>query len=604
MLPMSWPSSPSSPPLPDMQHPRPRHHGFSLDCVPSAPAARGSIRCATGALSCFASTRSPLHPQQPSIVAPGRITDCMFASATPRAYRMHYPDSLHSLSSSLSSATTPSSFSHSQPFERSPMAASLAHLKLNALSQMDLESDRIARACGQAPSFSVVVLSPRAGTRPGSSHSETAAPSTSATSPSPSSSSSSPEPAKAGRTPSFIPWDGSRSRARSMRTPHRTPPSVPSRPRSTSEPAAVPVFSPTSPRAVLQSLRAVLDREGGAGEGVRVRLEGCLDVRHVVDMWRVQQRRGLDSRGGADLKTFGAHVSVAVKCGSMPVRIGGFQHYIPWVVHACVDELDRTGIYKPGLFRALPHLARLAKLVADFDLPLSRAPVQPPSTLTQNETTAATRPLLRKEATADVCALLKTYLDALPEPLLDQQLTHALHQLCVAPTFSSAHPSPPVSSPRAQQAQERTQIALAQHVLRLAPPPQLALFVYLAGFFTQVPLSPDNGVSLEDVVRMFGRALAGGAPDVRPAVVLWVLERWSRIVDGLFEVARDEEDDEVGGGELTVEVQGSGEGWDGEDANIGGAQVGLGEGEGRNLRHIMSSAYTEANGDDRPNQMY
>lgn len=36
-------------------------------------------------------------------------------------------------------------------------------------------------------------------------------------------------------------------------------------------------------------------------------------------------------------------MSVAVRCASMTTVLGGFQHHIPWVVYACVEELNRTG---------------------------------------------------------------------------------------------------------------------------------------------------------------------------------------------------------------------------------------------------------------------
>ena len=210
-------------------------------------------------------------------------------------------------------------------------------------------------------------------------------------------------------------------------------------------------------------------------------------------------------------------------------------------------------------------------------------------------TASTTRASLRKESTADICALLKNYLDALPEPLLDDNLVGALHRLCVQPTleraaagedtdadgdspmgapdstpypedyFSSrAPPSPPThgsgrarSAPpfplppgllltpseraRAALSAEAAQIAAAQHVLRLAPPPHGALLAYLLAFFTQLPLSPDNGLALEDVARLFGRALAGRASVTRDAVLMWLLERWGRVSDGLFDVAAGED---------------------------------------------------------------
>ncbi|TBU23021.1 hypothetical protein BD311DRAFT_742663 [Dichomitus squalens] len=271
---------------------------------------------------------------------------------------------------------------------------------------------------------------------------------------------------------------------------------------------------------------------------------------------------------------------------------GGYQHPIPWVVYACIEELNRTGIYEQGLFRAVPNRSRLDKLVAVFDRPTSlfkgpeSGPLCPPCTPTPSNTRAS----LRKESTADVCALLKSYLDGLPEPLLDESIIIALHCLCVVPSelreqqtsgderlhhprpvhgypkgsahfLAPSHASHPLRVSRsrsracsdstssssaspmwmtpsekrfAEASLEDIQIRIAQHLLRLATPPLCSLFAYLSGFFVLLLLCPDNGMALEDISRMFGRALAGGPATTRHTVLMWLLERWSSIADGLF----------------------------------------------------------------------
>ena len=231
--------------------------------------------------------RSTLHPpsaQQPSIVPFERIPGCLSAPATPRAIRR----SLAQPDAPLSSP--PASTSYKTP-DRPPMSAStFAHLKLNGLPPIDMESDRLARACGQGPSFSLV--SPRAEPARGTPHWED------------SSAALLGRPAREPSSNGSYVWDhpelsasyGVRPRARSVRVPQRTSPThVPSRPRSTSQPASIPVFSPSSPRSVLWSLRSTLDQEG-------VQLDDCLDVQHVVERWSVQQRRpsqfGPDPLGG------------------------------------------------------------------------------------------------------------------------------------------------------------------------------------------------------------------------------------------------------------------------------------------------------------------
>ncbi|RPD58034.1 Rho GTPase activation protein, partial [Lentinus tigrinus ALCF2SS1-7] len=454
------------------------------------------------------------------------------------------------------------------------MPVSFARTKLDALPVVDMEADRLARACGLVPPS--IHWTESSSSRGSGRLDEGPAPDVD-------------EGANAPSDPAGPPGWSIRPRARSVRIPQRTTASqgTPSRPRSVSEPASIPAFAPSSPRPVLRSLREILDQEG-------VQLDGCLDVQHVVERWRrPTSERGLELEassqglGAADLKTFGSPVSVAVKCGSMATAMGGFQHAIPWVVFACIEELNRTGIYQPGLFRSVPHRNRLSLLIESFDLPL---PAAPSRTLSPEEpicplvhpTPSITRASLRMESMADICALLKSYLTDLPEPLLDENLTVALYQYCVHPSivrerlesestrdpdygmidgeyFTSHNVHTPVPSHFAPYAAlmtpseqrtaalsaESSQILIAQHLLRLAPPPLCSLFAYLFGFFTQLPLSPDNGMTLEDVSRMFGRVLSGDSTvSRRHSVLMWLLERWTRISEGLFDVAASKDGDE------------------------------------------------------------
>ncbi len=300
----------------------------------------------------------------------------------------------------------------------------------------------------------------------------------------------------------------------------------------------------------------------------------------------------------------------------MATVMGGFQHRIPWVVFACIEELNRTGtwlnsgrlspfnvancvrvfrttgIYQPGLFRAVPHRTRLSLLVQSFDLPLQTSslsklsPEGPICPLLVSPTPSVSRSSLRTESMADICALLKSYLTELPEPLLDENISIALYQFCVHPSivrerseFESTLPQEPSAdggyftpvgghasttpqhktSPHslpaalltpserraAELLAETSQILIAQHLLRLAPPPMCSLFSYLVGFFTQLPLSPDNGLTLEDVSRMFGRVLSGDSTaSRRHSVLMWLLERWARISEGLFDIAVSKDGDE------------------------------------------------------------
>ncbi|KAI0653645.1 hypothetical protein C8Q70DRAFT_898137, partial [Cubamyces menziesii] len=482
-----------------------------------------------------------------------------------------------------------------------PSLSHFAHSKLTALPALDMEHDRLARACGQGPVFTF-----NADCVPSSSRSiykstrdvgEHASSSTTMSPPKVARTSSElrataaapPPPLNLDDTVLSVPFElgwGLRPRATSVRVSARHGAAhPPHRPRSASQPASIPVFCPSSPRAVLRSLRDVLDLEG-------MQLEECLDVRQVFERWErglarseaVQHQHQQPHQQLKYQKTFGAPVSVAVKGASMSTVLGGYQLDVPWVVYACVEELNRTGIYQPGLFRAVPNRARLARLIDAFDLPCvvyATSPDEDDMCPRVAPTPSVTRASLRKESMPDICALLKTYLDLLPEPLLDANLTSALYTLCVkpcldredemddagsdsdggyfashgggrarsAPPSASSHmsldvPMTPSEHRNAQLSLEAPQILLAQHILRLAPPHSLALLAYLFGFFTQLPLCPDNGMDFADVARMFGRVLVGGPGpnvDIVRECVRWLLERWARVSDGLFDVVPPED---------------------------------------------------------------
>ncbi|KAH9856860.1 hypothetical protein C2E23DRAFT_882160 [Lenzites betulinus] len=447
-----------------------------------------------------------------------------------------------------------------------------AHPKITRLLAVDMEHDRLARACGQGP-----ILACPAGTALPSASASSSSAHLHGNSNADAASTFRPTHLATPRAslvvhaddpladdPFALAW-GLRPRATSVRVSQRAAAHLPSRPRSTSQPASIPVFAPPGPRGVLRSLRDLLQREG------RV-LEECLDVRAVLVRW---EGEAFGRGETVHPKTFGAPVGVAVRCAWMSTVLGGYQHNVPWVVYACVEELNRTGIYQPGLFRSVPNRTRLARLIESFDMCTPSCASSPNGDgicPRMAPTLSTTRASLRKETTPDVCALLKTYLDLLPEPLLDENLAAALHLLCRRRLLRLARPpalrpaahrpllpipirlllrprsrpapSVPMTPSEAltqQLALEAPQIAHAQHLLRLVPPAPLALLTYLLGFFTQLPLCPDNGMALADVARMFARVLVGGANGQTRECVQWLLERWPRVSDGLFDGVEDEQ---------------------------------------------------------------
>jgi hypothetical protein len=217
-----------------------------------------------------------------------------------------------------------------------------------------------------------------------------------------------------------------------------------------------------------------------------------------------------------------------------------------------------AGIYKSGLFRDLPNRQRHHELRTLFD-------TAPAFGEGMN---------LRAESTADICALLLTYLKELPEPVLTPCLFNAFWNWCVRPSvkledertrkeqdeeeelrarFFQTGQRPPRPSRRVQfekarmratqdDAAETGQVAVARDLLRLLPTHSFSLIVYLCAFFTQVPLCPENGITLEDIGRIFGPSVFGGPVPAARRMMVWFLKRWNRVSDGLL-VVPDPPDD-------------------------------------------------------------
>ncbi|THH09764.1 hypothetical protein EW145_g1791 [Phellinidium pouzarii] len=310
--------------------------------------------------------------------------------------------------------------------------------------------------------------------------------------------------------------------------------------------------------------------------------------------------------------------------------MAGFQHDLPIVVYACVEELYRTGastqekvicallfiqtffagMTVPGLFRTPPDRKRHNELIDLFDTGPSFG---------RNLSLAT-------ESTPDICALLRSYIDRLPSPIWHESLFDAMWILCVLPskqcesllvqesehevnvnarerkktkqtrptsliffkkTVPDAKPTGdmhrtrssslntnfssstlgPTASPEDGLSRERLQLAVSRILFRLLPRTNLALLAYLCAFFTQLPLSPQNQLGIEDVARLFAAPLFLGKPhsgvgEVRHGtatgatwavrkeeactMMVWILRRWAHISDGLFELDRSNDADGCG----------------------------------------------------------
>ncbi|KAG8220575.1 hypothetical protein J3R82DRAFT_3309 [Butyriboletus roseoflavus] len=241
----------------------------------------------------------------------------------------------------------------------------------------------------------------------------------------------------------------------------------------------------------------------------------------------------------------GAPLQDVLLYASTPIVIGDYQHHLPIVVVACIEELTKTGIYQSGLFRALPSRDRHLQLIDLFD--------KSPDFGAQFN--------MRGQAMPDICALLSTFISSLPIPLLDAHIYSALWHWSVKPSVKRedarrdqqeeeeeerrARGEPPrpevwmahtdLYLDDTDSALETDQLSTAQILLRFLPTANLSLLVYLCAFFTQLPLCPENGLQLEDVARIFGHRLLGGSVKVMSQrMMMWMLTRWHRISDTLF----------------------------------------------------------------------
>jgi hypothetical protein len=156
------------------------------------------------------------------------------------------------------------------------------------------------------------------------------------------------------------------------------------------------------------------------------------------------------------------------------------------------------------------------------------------------------------ETTENICALLRTFLQYLPEPILSPCLFEAMWNWCDIRQevsrvgFDGFSPQGSMSMNRAgssTSAEELRRIHTAQILFHLLPTPNFSLLIYLLSFFSQVVMvSEENGLAVEDVGSMFGSIFFGGNTEGRKdtkvsrgdIMLRWFLQRWKQIYHGLL----------------------------------------------------------------------
>jgi len=83
------------------------------------------------------------------------------------------------------------------------------------------------------------------------------------------------------------------------------------------------------------------------------------------------------------------------------------------------------------------------------------------------------------------------------------------------------------------------QLIVARDLLHLLLMHSFSLISYPCALFTQVPLCPENGITFEDIGRIFGPPMFGWPVPAVRRMMTWFLKRWNRISDGLLDAEPD-----------------------------------------------------------------
>nr|XP_018262536.1 uncharacterized protein I303_05553 [Kwoniella dejecticola CBS 10117]OBR84694.1 hypothetical protein I303_05553 [Kwoniella dejecticola CBS 10117] len=181
---------------------------------------------------------------------------------------------------------------------------------------------------------------------------------------------------------------------------------------------------------------------------------------------------------------------------------------------------------QPGIFRLAGNGIRISHLTKVYNLPPLYGDSLP----------------INQEPIHNLTGLVKRYVRDLPEPILDESLFPAFLAFCVGKdedSSSSASSSVAIGKDTGREGEGETQsllsndeltstqeeahstslssdldklpletrITAAQILLKLLPPLQFSLFIYLLAFLGQLPLFPDNRLNVESISIIFGPAM-------------------------------------------------------------------------------------------------
>lgn len=145
---------------------------------------------------------------------------------------------------------------------------------------------------------------------------------------------------------------------------------------------------------------------------------------------------------------------------------------------------------------------------------------------------------LKHEDLADVCELLRVYLEHLPEPLIEEGVRAAFFELCLHSSHKADSSRLECPTPSAVSLTSKSHRSASLVLLRLLPRENLSLLTYLLTFLMQL-LEDRHDLDLMQITSIFGDAMFGlrsGPSEGSEHLLGWFLINWSELCEEVFEI--------------------------------------------------------------------
>ncbi|KAG9223792.1 hypothetical protein CCMSSC00406_0004867 [Pleurotus cornucopiae] len=311
-------------------------------------------------------------------------------------------------------------------------------------------------------------------------------------------------------------------------------------------------YTKPDPDAILPEIKKLLG-DFPASAPPQQQIRDFLDVdeilalhdRDIMDRREREDHRG--ARNDQGLTVFGVHLRQVsmYASGFLPLASEprSCAYEIPLVASMIIQELQERGVNSalPFLHPKPASRARILHLCQLFD----SSPYYPPSAPPFSE------------STTDLCALLKMYILALPEPIFSEAVSEGLWRWCIRPSLEENDLRALESRKDFRPTAEGTRTRIAALLFRLLPSANVGLLVHLLDFFSRfgthdVPEgtkmeegAPGSQTEYTEAGRLFGEAIFGSSSGGQKSksrqgakipgnaravsIMLWVLRCWPSI---------------------------------------------------------------------------